>query len=455
VASCEVRHVVASPPRPQTPVSWSVREEDGRRLTERDLRCPLTVCDHEPNSVYAWLLPLQVGMQVSADGIAGFDEGLVELRRRLHRHPELSYAESKTAKVVATELRKLGIEVQEGIGGTGVVGLLETTRPGKVVALRADMDALPIEETSKVSFRSENKGVMHACGHDAHVAMLVGAAKVLVKNKGDLCGSVKFFFQPAEEDLSKGGAKPMIEAGAMDDPHVDYVFGLHIMAYLPAFTIGVKPREFMACADTFRVEVFGKGGHAAAPHETSDPVYIISRIVTELQWIAGRKVDPVKPFVISVGSVHAGTKANVIPSRATLEGTIRTLDDGTRKLAIRSLKKLVESVCRSQGASYELNFADDPYPVTYNDPAVVRRASRVLSAIRGARVRTIDSNLGAEDFSRFLQRAPGMFYHLGTRNPKKGCVYPNHSSDFMIDEDVMRLGSISLAELASEFTRAR
>jgi carboxypeptidase Ss1 len=394
-------------------------------------------------------------LQTSFEEIAGFEDALVNLRRRLHTRPELSYGETETAKVVARELRSVGIGVRTGVGGTGVVGLLESRRPGRVVALRADMDALPVKETAKVPFRSKNDGVMHACGHDAHVAMLVGAARLLVKNNDRLHGAVKFLFQPAEEDLDKGGAKPMIEAGAMENPHVDYVFGLHIMANLPAFTFGIRPREFMACADTFSIRVSGKGGHAMAPHETNDPIYAIARIVTELQWIAGRRVNPVRPFVISVGSVHAGTKANVIPSEAVLEGTIRSLDDGTRKAAIESLRKLVDSASRMQGASYELKFAENPYPVTYNDPAVVHRARRVLSGIRGTRVREIDWSLGAEDFSRFLQKAPGMFYHLGTRNPKKGCVYPNHSSDFKIDEDVMKYGSLSLAELAVEFTKPK
>jgi carboxypeptidase Ss1 len=378
---------------------------------------------------------------------------IVKLRRAVHRNPELAYHEVATSRLVAQKLKSLGIDVRTGVGGTGVLGVLKGVKPGRVVALRADMDALPVEERSDVEFRSKVPGVMHACGHDSHVAMLLGAANLLSKHRDELEGTVKFFFQPAEEHGGKGGAKPMIEDGVMENPKVDYVFGLHITNRVPSGSFGVRAGGFMAAPDSFKIRIIGKGGHGSAPHETVDPIFISAQLITALQGVSGRMIDPIKPFVISVGSIHSGTKENIIPDEALLSGTIRTLDDDTRKRAVNLVREVSQAVCSSFGAKCEIEFERDPYPITFNDERVTAAAMEVLRKIEGMKTVETDPVLGGEDFSRFLEKAPGTFYFLGTRNKQKGCVYPNHSSKFKIDEDVLKYGAVSLAALAFEFAK--
>jgi carboxypeptidase Ss1 len=377
---------------------------------------------------------------------------IIKVRRELHENPELSYQEAETSKLVAEKLRKLGFEVKTGVGGTkGVLGILKGSKEGKVVGLRADMDALPVTEEVDLPFKSKNVGVMHACGHDTHVAMLLGAAELLAKHKDELHGTVKLFFQPAEEHGGRGGAKPMIEAGVMENPKVDYVFGLHIVSEAPSGTFCVHQGAFMAAPDGFKIHIIGKGGHGSRPDETIDPIYTAAQLIVALQGVSGRMIDPVEPFVISVCSVHSGTKDNIIPNDARLEGTIRTLDEKTRKLAKKQVARVTESICKAFGAKYELNFMEDAYPVTYNNEKVTAEVEKILKTIKGTKTVEIGPQLGGEDFSRFLQEAPGTFYYLGTKNEKKGCVYPNHSSKFKVDEDVLKYGAVSLAKLALEY----
>ena len=380
---------------------------------------------------------------------------IVRTRRALHQHPELAYHEVETSKLVADMLESLGIKVRRNVGGTGVVGVLKGAKAGRVVALRADMDGLPVHETSDVGFRSKVDGVMHACGHDTHIAMLLGAAKLLSKHKKELNGTVKFLFQPAEEHGGRGGAKPMIEDGAMKDPKVDFVFGLHIEATRKSGEFGVREGAIAAAPDTFKVKILGKGGHGSAPHETIDPIYVAAHVILALQGVSARMIDPVRPFVITIGAVHSGTKENIIPDVATLDGTIRTLDETTRKLAKRKVAEVARGVCRTFGARAEVEFEKDAYPVTVNDPETTEKVASVLRRIPGTRVRRVEAMLGGEDFSRFLQKAPGTFYFLGSRNPEKGCVYPNYSSKFKVDEDVLKFGTASLAMLAFEFGNPR
>ena len=382
---------------------------------------------------------------------AKIEPEMIKMRRTLHQHPELSYNERWTSQFVGDRLESLGIEVKRGVGGTGVLGTLRGSKSGKVVALRADMDALPVQEMSDEKFKSRVDGVMHACGHDTHMAMLLGAATILASARDELCGTVKFIFQPAEEHGGRGGAMPMIEDGVMKNPSVDYVFGLHIDGARRAGVFGVKGGPIMAAPDSFKVTVMGKGGHGSAPHETVDPIYIAAHVILALQGVSSRMVNPVRPFVITVGSIHSGTKENVIPDFAELKGTIRTLDEGTRKLAKKKVVEVAMGVSKSFGGNARVEFERDAYPVTVNDPRVTEVATRVLRQIPGARVKKIEAILGGEDFSRFLQEAPGTFYFLGTVNPAKGCIYPNHSSRFKVDEDVLKLGAASLAALAFEF----
>jgi len=380
---------------------------------------------------------------------------IIRTRRTLHQHPELAYHEVETSKLVADRLEFLGIKVRRNVGGTGVLGVLKGAKAGRVVALRADMDGLPVQETSDVRFRSKVDGVMHACGHDTHIAMLLGAARLLSERRENLYGTVKFLFQPAEEHGGRGGAMPMIEDGVMKDPKVDFVFCLHIEATRKSGEFGVREGAIAAAPDTFKVRILGKGGHGSAPHETVDPIYVAAHVILALQGVSARMIDPVRPFVITVGAVHSGTKENIIPDVATLDGTIRTLDEATRKLAKKRVEEVAKGVCRTFGASAEVEFEKDAYPVTVNDPKTTEKVVAVLKRIPETRVRRVEAMLGGEDFSRFLQKAPGTFYFLGSRNPEKGCIYPNHSSKFKVDEDVLKFGAASLAMLAFEFGNPR
>ena len=385
----------------------------------------------------------------------GIEPEIIRTRREIHERPELAYHEEATSKLVADRLEGLGIEVKSRVGGTGVLGILRGGRDGRVVALRADMDALPLEELADVEFKSKVKGVMHACGHDTHVAMLLGAANLLAKHRDELHGTVKFLFQPAEEQGGRGGAKPMIEDGVMRNPKVDYVFGLHIEGDDKAGVFGMRGGAIAAAPDRFEIRILGRGGHGSAPHQTVDPVYVAAQAIIAIQGVSSRMIDPVQPFVISIGAIHSGTKENIIPDEAVLEGTIRTLDEATRRRAKAKVAEVAKGICRAFGAKALVEFEKDAYPVTVNDEKVTEQARRVLKKLPGRRVMVKEPLLGGEDFSRFLHEAPGTFYFLGTRNPAKGCVYPNHSSRFKVDEDVLKLGAASLALLAMEFTNPK
>ncbi len=393
-------------------------------------------------------------MDLTKEALA-IEPEIVRTRRAVHQHPELAYHENSTAKLVAERLNSLGIEVKKGVGGTGVLGILKGRKKGKVVGLRADMDGLPIQEMAEVEFKSKVDGVMHACGHDTHVAMLLGAARLLAMHRNELHGTVKFFFQPAEEHGGRGGAKPMIEDGVMENPKVDYVFGLHIDSNNKSGEFGVRGGAIAAAPDRFVVKVIGKGGHGSAPHQTIDPVYVSAQVILGLQGVSGRMIDPVQPFVISIGAIHSGTKENIIPDEAVLEGTIRTLDEATRKRAKVKVAEVAKGIAKAFGAKAEVEFEKDAYPVTFNDEKTTEKVVELLRRIPGTRVKLQQPILGGEDFSRFLQKAPGTFYFLGTNNPSKGCVYPNHSSRFKVDEDVLKTGAASLAMLAMEFSNPK
>jgi amidohydrolase len=358
---------------------------------------------------------------------------LVEWRRDFHRHPELGFDEHRTSKVVRQFLESSGIEVR-ACGRTGLRGVLRGGKPGRTVALRADMDALPVAEIATHDYQSQNPGVMHACGHDGHMAILMGAAKVLAAGRETLPGTFVFLFQPSEE-RAPGGAPLMVEEGALDG--VDRIFGLHLWQPLPSGVVGLCAGPMMAQADEFEVTIQGRGGHASQPHGTVDPVVVASHVVVAAQTIVSRFTDPVQPVVVSFTTIHGGRIHNIIPDSVTMQGTVRTLDLATQQLVKQRLKEVCEATCRSFGATADFRY-DDGYPPLDNDAASVDLVMKVAAAEFGPeRVRTIKPVMGGEDFAYYLQTVPGAFAMLGIGDSRP---YPHHNARFDIDESVLPVG---------------
>ena len=390
---------------------------------------------------------------------------MVGWRRDIHSHPELSGNEVRTAKLVADHLRSLGLEVTSDVGGHGVVGLLRGGRPGKVVALRADMDGLPVKEatglpfasTATAQYRGEPASVMHACGHDGHTAMLMAVAEVLAHMKARIPGTVKFIFQPAEEGVPDGkivGARAMIAQGVMDRPKVDAVFGLHIMPVLPTGTIGYRSGPLMASADMFEIRVQGTGTHGALPWKGVDPIVTSAELVVDLQTIVSRQLNISKePAVISVGSIHGGNRENIIPESVKMLGTLRTFDDGMREDAKRRIQTMTESIATAHGAKGTVDFVQPGYGVTVNDPALTERMLPTLRWATAGKVVVSDKVSASEDFSEYQKAAPGVFVLLGA--PPKGktpqTAALNHSPLFDFDEDAMPVGVRTLSSLALDY----
>ena len=387
---------------------------------------------------------------------------VVAWREDIHEHPELGTQEVRTSKLVADHLRALGIDVRTEVGGHGVVGVLRGAKPGRVVALRADMDALPVSELVDVPFKSKVKamyngrevGVMHACGHDNHVAILMGVAEVLSGLKSQIPGTVVFLFQPAEE--GPGGAEPMIRDGAMDNPKVDAVFGLHVVPDSLGH-VGYRAGATLASSDEFTIVVRGKQTHGARPAAGIDPIVVGSEIVLAAQTIVSRQIDLSQSMaVLTFGIFNAGVRNNIIPDSAYLNGTIRTLDPGTRQQVIQRLVKTATHVAEASGARAEVR-VDSGYPVTMSDAALTRRMLPALEWAAGAKnVHEMDANLASEDFSYFAQRAPGMFVNLGVvpagQDPAKAA--PNHSPLFFADEHALPVGVRTMAALAVDYLAA-
>ena len=396
---------------------------------------------------------------------AKVEQSVIATRRDIHEHPELGNRETRTAKIVADRLRSLGIEVQEHVAHTGVVGILRGGKPGKVVALRADMDALPVTEqvdlpfASKVrtTYNGQEVGVMHACGHDAHVAILLGVAEVLSGLSAELPGTVKFLFQPAEEGApqgEEGGAELMVKEGALRNPKVDAVFGLHVTSRFAVGEIAYKPEGMMAAVDSFRIVVKGKQTHGAYPWLGVDPIVVASQIVLGLQTIPSRQVDStVAPSIVTVGAIHGGVRNNIIPDQVEMIGTIRSLEAGMRTDIHNRIKRTAESIAASAGATAEVAITTG-YPITYNDPALTERALPSLRGAAGAKnVKLVNAVLGAEDFSFFQREVPGLFYWVGTRPPDQTPeqAASNHSPLFYVDESGLGLGVRSLARVAVDY----
>ncbi len=376
---------------------------------------------------------------------------LVKLRREFHQHPELGYSEFKSSERVARELKKLGIKVRTGVAKTGVVGVLAGKKKGRTVALRADMDALPIREETNLPYKSRIDGLMHACGHDAHMACVIGAAMILSELKDQLPGNVKFVFQPSEES-PPGGAKPMIREGVLENPRVSGIFGLHCDSAIPVGKIGVKEGPFMAQADSFDITIKGVSAHGARPHDGIDAIVAASQAIQALQTIVSRKIDPLQPVVISLGKIQGGTKRNIICSEVRLEGTARSLTKEVAQRIPRLILVVLSGVGKSSGASFELDYRKG-YPVLINHPQATDLARSTISRLFGKQaIFEIKKPLmGAEDFAFFLQKVPGSFLRLGIRNPKKKAVYPWHHPRFTVDEDAIGIGASLLAGLAFDF----
>jgi amidohydrolase len=374
---------------------------------------------------------------------------LSKIRRQIHMYPELAYQEKRTAAFVAKTLRQIGLEVETGVAKTGVVGLLRGGAPGKTVALRADMDALPITEQNRKPYRSRVDGVMHACGHDGNTTSVIGAAMLLSGMRSSLRGNVKFFFQPSEE-APPGGAAPMIKEGVMRKPKVDFVIGVHVDPTVPAGKIGVRDGPMMAAADDFTLTVLGSASHGAKPHLGVDAIVLSSQVISALQTIPSRTINPTHPVVVTIGTIHGGYRQNVIADRVVMEGTLRTLYAADRTKGRKMIERLTDRVTKAAGGGYEFDFRDG-YPILTCDPSiteVVRRASRELFGKRSV-VEIDEPSMGGEDFAYFLNEVPGMMLRLGTGNKKKGIVHPWHHPKFDLDEKGLWVGAAVMTRAAT------
>ncbi len=407
---------------------------------------------------------LDPGAQIDARA-ATLESKVIAWRRDLHQHPELSNREVRTAGVVAGHLKSLGMQVQTGVAHTGVVGLLESGRPGPVIALRADMDALPVTEEvdlpfasrTRAEFNGQEVGVMHACGHDCHVAILMGVAELLAGMKPHLAGSIKFIFQPAEEGPTpgeEGGAALMIRQGVLENPKPEVIFGLHVFAGVEAGTIAYRPGPAMASSDRMRVTVTGRQTHGALPWRGVDPIVISSQIVIGLQTIVSRQVDvSLEPAVVSIGAIKGGVRDNIIPDTVEMLGTVRTFNEDMRADIHARVRNTVEMIARSAGASAQVHF-DNAYPVTVNDIPLTERMVPTLQRVAGADKVFVGQKItGYEDFSYYQQKIPGFFYFLGItpRGTDRKQSAPNHSPRFFVDESALLLGVRSLAHVTLDY----
>jgi amidohydrolase len=411
-------------------------------------------------------LPAHADLAGDLDALAAeIEPKVIEWRRDIHKHPELGNREFRTAGIVAQHLKSLAIEVRTGVAHTGVVGVLRGGKPGPVVALRADMDALPVTEEVDLPFASKVRttwagretGVMHACGHDTHVAMLMGVAQILARKRAELPGTVKFIFQPAEEGPppgEEGGAALMIKQGAMDGPALEVIFGLHIGSMHEAGTIAYRPGPVMAAADVLRITVQGRQTHGSAPWTGVDPIVVAAQIVLGLQTIVSRQINVTQePAVVSIGGIDGGNRFNIIPDKVEMVGTIRTFDEAMRDDIHRRVRQIAEHIAESAGAKALVQI-DKPYSVTINDPALTERMLPSLKKVVGEKnVILRPKTTGAEDFSFYAQRVPGFFFFLGgsPRGTDLARVAYNHSPRFFVDESALLIGVRALARVTADY----
>ena len=366
---------------------------------------------------------------------------LVEWRRQIHQKPELGFQEKITAEFISQKLQNWGIEHQVGIAQTGIVAIIkgEKSAPGKVLAIRADMDALPIQELNEVPYCSQRDGIMHACGHDGHTAIALGTAYYLHQHRQELNGTVKIIFQPAEE--GPGGAKPMIAAGVLNNPDVDAIIGLHLWNNLPLGTVGVRPGALMAAVELFRCNIFGKGGHGAIPHQTVDSLVVAAQIVSALQTIVSRNINPLDSAVVTVGELHAGTAVNVIADTAKMGGTVRYFNPDLAGFFKERIEKIIAGICQSHGANYDLDYIH-LYPPVINDADIAALVRSVAQEVIEIPIGVFSEcqTMGGEDMSFFLQEVPGCYFFLGSANAEKKLDYPHHHPRFDFDETALPMG---------------
>lgn len=377
-------------------------------------------------------------------------EQMVQDRRAFHMHPELGFEEHQTAARIVDSLRAAGIEeIQTGVARTGVVALIRGRTPGKTILLRADMDALPVTELNDVPYRSQHAGKMHACGHDAHLAMLLAAARILHARRGEFDGVVKLVFQPAEE--GPGGALPMIQEGVLDHPKVDAALGFHVWNNLPVGTIGVRSGPIMANTDEFTLTIRGRGGHGAMPHLSVDAIMVAGQVISALQNIVARQVSPLDSAVVTIGTIHGGERHNVIAHEVTMTGTVRTFSSELGQAIPGMIERVIRGVTTGLGADYQLEY-HRVYPATVNDALVAEMVREAAAKVVGwENVIEAEPTMGGEDMAFFLEKVPGCYFFVGSANAEKGVTHPHHHPAFDVDEDALPVGVQVLVQATMDY----
>ncbi len=376
-------------------------------------------------------------------------EQVIAWRRDFHQHPELSFEEVRTSRTVAKHLQSLGLEVQTGVGRTGVVGVLRGKESGPTIALRADMDALPMQDQKNVAYQSTVPGKMHACGHDAHTSILMGAAQFLTQVMPPKKGNIKFIFQPAEE--GGGGARVMMDDGVLQNPKVDAIAGLHVFPAVPTGSITAVKGVGCAAADFIEIKIIGKGGHAAHPHTAVDSITVTAQVITALQQIASRQVDPLESVVITIGTINGGSASNIIAPEVNLTGTVRTLNPSLREQMPGKIEKVIKGITEAMGATYEFTY-EMGYPSIINDDQMVELVLQTSDQVLGQGKWTlVKPSMGGEDFSYYTYEVPGVFFRLGVGNPEKNTTYPLHHPLFDVDEDALPIGIALLSATALNY----
>ncbi|WP_431357391.1 M20 metallopeptidase family protein [Halobacillus litoralis] len=380
--------------------------------------------------------------------INDIENDIYQIRRQLHKYPELSGEETNTSELVKEKLTEYGISYEHGFAGTGVLGVIKGGKPGKTVALRADMDALPIQETNDHDFSSEVEGKMHACGHDAHTAMLLGTGYALKKIEEQIEGTVLLVFQPAEESSPIGGSGPMMEDGVFHEYKPDVIYGQHVWPGLPVGEMGIRDKEMMGASDRFTVKVTGRGGHASMPHEGNDAIIITNQMISSLQTIVSRNVNPLNSAVVTIGRIEGGDRYNVIPKEVSFEGTVRTYKPEVKEMIKKRFHTILNQTAEAFDAEVDIEYLDG-YPATINTPAYAQQARKTAQRIFGENATPqVEPALAGEDFSRFLLDYPGAFIWLGTQIEQAAEQKPLHDPGFQLDEKALPMGSHFMAEVA-------